>query len=37
MSQAGKNEQDLDFEINQAALDYHAKPRPGKISVELTK
>jgi malate dehydrogenase (oxaloacetate-decarboxylating)(NADP+) len=26
-----------DFEINQAALDYHAKPRPGKISVEVSK
>lgn len=24
-------------EFKQAALDYHAKPRPGKISVELTK
>ncbi len=28
---------DADFEINQAALEYHAKPRPGKISVEVTK
>jgi malate dehydrogenase (oxaloacetate-decarboxylating)(NADP+) len=28
---------DADFEINQAALEYHAKPQPGKISVELTK
>ncbi|MCG6965866.1 MAG: malate dehydrogenase [Chromatiaceae bacterium] len=26
-----------DFEINQAALDYHANPRPGKISVEVSK
>ncbi len=24
-------------DLKQAALDYHAKPRPGKISVELTK
>jgi len=38
MSQADNpNEQHADFEINQAALDYHANPRPGKISVELTK
>jgi len=37
MSQADHNKQDADFEINQAALDYHANPRPGKISVELTK
>ncbi len=29
--------QDADFEINQAALIYHAEPRPGKISVEVTK
>ncbi len=29
--------QDADFEINQAALAYHAEPRPGKISVEVTK
>ena len=29
--------QDADFEINQAALTYHAEPRPGKISVEVTK
>ena len=28
---------DADYEINQAALEYHAKPRPGKISVEVTK
>ena len=28
---------DADFEINQAALEYHAKPRPGKISVEVSK
>ena len=31
------NDEDADFEINQAALDYHAKPRPGKISVEVSK
>jgi malate dehydrogenase (oxaloacetate-decarboxylating)(NADP+) len=37
MSQADNNKQDADFEINQAALDYHAKPRPGKISVEVSK
>jgi malate dehydrogenase (oxaloacetate-decarboxylating)(NADP+) len=36
MSDAGET-QDADFEINQAALSYHAQPRPGKISVELTK
>ena len=30
-------QQDADFEINQAALVYHQNPRPGKISVELTK
>jgi len=36
MTQAG-DQQDADFEINQAALEYHAKPRPGKISVEVTK
>src|SRR5690606_41673171 len=24
-------------ELKQAALEYHAKPRPGKLSVELTK
>lgn len=29
--------QHLDAEINKAALDYHEKPRPGKLSVELTK
>ena len=34
---AEHNDEDADFEINQAALDYHAKPRPGKISVELSK
>jgi malate dehydrogenase (oxaloacetate-decarboxylating)(NADP+) len=28
---------DADHEINQAALDYHANPRPGKISVEVSK
>jgi len=34
---AEHNDEDADFEINQAALDYHAKPRPGKISVEVSK
>lgn len=29
--------QDADYEINQAALEYHAKPKPGKISVEVSK
>ena len=29
--------QDADYEINQAALEYHSRPRPGKISVEVTK
>ena len=33
----GTNNKDADHEINQAALYYHAKPRPGKISVEVTK
>ena len=28
---------DADQEINRAALDYHANPRPGKISVEVSK
>ena len=37
MSKADQNQQDADFEINQAALDYHANPRPGKISVEVSK
>lgn len=27
----------MSADLRQAALDYHAKPRPGKISVELTK
>ena len=36
MSETGKP-QDADYEINQAALEYHQYPRPGKISVELTK
>ncbi len=36
MSTEQKNK-DADFEINQAALDYHANPRPGKISVEVSK
>jgi len=29
--------EDADFEINRAALEYHANPKPGKISVELSK
>lgn len=33
----GDAREDVDFEINQAALEYHANPRPGKISVEVTK
>lgn len=37
MSQNDQNKNDADFEINQAALDYHANPRPGKISVEVSK
>ena len=37
MSQAGEDKPDADLEINRAALDYHANPRPGKISVEVTK
>ena len=36
MSEAN-DQLDADFEINRAALEYHAKPRPGKISVTLTK
>ena len=36
MSELG-DKQDADYEINQAALEYHAQPRPGKISVEVTK
>jgi malate dehydrogenase (oxaloacetate-decarboxylating)(NADP+) len=36
MSDTGK-QQDADYEINQAALEYHQYPQPGKISVELTK
>ncbi|RMG38514.1 MAG: malate dehydrogenase [Gammaproteobacteria bacterium] len=31
------SDRDADYELNQAALDYHSKPRPGKISVEVTK
>jgi malate dehydrogenase (oxaloacetate-decarboxylating)(NADP+) len=34
---ADLDEQHADHEINQAALYYHAKPRPGKISVEVSK
>jgi malate dehydrogenase (oxaloacetate-decarboxylating)(NADP+) len=30
-------QRDADYEINQAALEYHAKPQPGKISVEVSK
>ncbi len=37
MTQAKQQNADADFEINQAALDYHANPRPGKISVEVSK
>ncbi len=37
MTQAEQQNADADFEINQAALDYHANPRPGKISVEVSK
>ncbi len=29
--------EDADSQINRAALDYHANPRPGKISVEVSK
>jgi len=32
-----KGSHHLDAEINKAALDYHENPRPGKLSVELTK
>ncbi len=28
---------DADFEINQAALEYHARPVPGKIAIQVTK
>ena len=34
---ADQNNEHADHEINQAALYYHEKPRPGKISVEVTK
>ena len=37
VQEVGELQQDADFEINQAALDYHAHPRPGKISVEVSK
>jgi malate dehydrogenase (oxaloacetate-decarboxylating)(NADP+) len=37
MNNPDENRQHADFEINQAALDYHANPRPGKISVEVSK
>ena len=33
----GNQQSDLDQEINEAALRYHAEPIPGKISVTLTK
>jgi malate dehydrogenase (oxaloacetate-decarboxylating)(NADP+) len=36
MSQS-PDQQDADFALNQAALEYHAKPIPGKISIALTK
>jgi len=29
--------QDADFEINRAALEYHAQPVPGKIAIQVTK
>jgi len=32
-----KGSHHLDAEINKAALDYHENPRPGKLSVEVTK
>ena len=31
------DKQDADYEINQAALEYHALPRPGKITVQVSK
>ncbi|MEJ2575410.1 MAG: malic enzyme-like NAD(P)-binding protein [Gammaproteobacteria bacterium] len=31
------SEKDADFELNRAALEYHAKPRPGKIAMTVTK
>lgn len=39
MSDGNENpeQRHADFEINQAALDYHSNPRPGKISVEVSK
>ncbi|MGB5451642.1 MAG: malic enzyme-like NAD(P)-binding protein [Sedimenticolaceae bacterium] len=37
MNNPDESRQHADFEINQAALDYHANPRPGKISVEVSK
>jgi malate dehydrogenase (oxaloacetate-decarboxylating)(NADP+) len=30
-------EQDADFELNRAALEYHANPRPGKLATTVTK
>ena len=36
MSQSTEKEH-ADSALNDAALKYHADPRPGKISVELTK
>jgi malate dehydrogenase (oxaloacetate-decarboxylating)(NADP+) len=37
MSQTEPNKADADFDINRDALEYHALPRPGKISVEVSK
>ena len=37
MSQTEPNKADADFAINRDALEYHALPRPGKISVEVSK
>ena len=34
---ADNDNEHADHEINQAALDYHANPRPGKIRVEVSK
>ena len=31
------SKQDADHAINQAALEYHAKPVPGKLAITLTK
>lgn len=37
MSSTDDNTKDADFAINQAALEYHANPAPGKISVNVSK